>query len=100
MASDPVTIQQVLADAAVPFQADSGSATDQLLMLIDQMQRLKSVQEAATEATLIQTQVVKTTIPASSSATTASSDGGLGGSVLNAIGSGLGLSPLISGILK
>jgi hypothetical protein len=101
MASDPTTIQQVIADAAGPLQsADStNGVTDQLLLLIDQMQRLQTVQEAATEATLSQTQVVKSITPTSSTSSTSTGDS-LGGTVLNSISSGLGLSPLISGILS
>jgi hypothetical protein len=103
MASDTTTIKQVLADAAAPLQtSDSGAAlTFQLQQLVDQMQSLQTVQQAATDATVAQTQIVKTVTPrASSIASGSSSSEGIGSTLLDVLGSGLGLSPLISGILK
>jgi hypothetical protein len=102
MASNPITIQQVLADAALPLQgANSGPAVvDQLGLLIDQMQRLQTIQQAVADATLLQTQVIKTNVPTTSTATKTADGDGIGGTLLNVVGSGLGLSPLISGILR
>jgi hypothetical protein len=93
MATRPESIGAVLAQAAV----DVGGSTlsSQLERLTGQLQVLQTVQQAAQEAVRGNTQAVRET------ASSASSPGrSIGGTILNTLGAGLGLSPLLSGVLK
>lgn len=97
MASNPMTISQVLAQATAPLGGASAiGLVTQMERLTGQLQQLQSVNQAALESTRSNTQAVQwsTAIPSSTSGRSA------GGTILGALGTGLGLSPLLSGVLK
>jgi hypothetical protein len=96
MASDPGTVGDVLAGATVANMSGGESLSDQIAKLAEQLQQLQTASQAATES-----------IQASSRTTTgAGSPGGaspspsIGNTLLGVFGAGLGLSPLISGIVS
>ena len=93
MASDPGTVRDVLTGATGANMSGSASLSDEIAKLAEQLQQLQAASQAATES--IQ----------ASSRTTASggSPGGgslIGNTVLDVFGAGLGLSPLISGLVS
>ena len=90
------TIEQVLARAAAPL-GTGGGLEAQLDRLSGQFQQLQSVNQAALESTRGNTQAVQGSTPVARETSTGRS---VGGTILSALGTGLGLSPLISGVLK
>ena len=98
MASNPITISQVLAQATAPLGGNGADGlVTQMERLTGQLQQLQSVNQAALESTRNNTQAVQ-----GSTAVSSNSSGGnsAGGTILSALGTGLGLSPLLSGVLK
>jgi len=92
-----MTISQVLAQATAPLGGASASGlVTQMERLTGQLQQLQSVNQAALESTRSNTQAVQ-----GSTATASSTSGrSAGGTILSALGTGLGLSPLLSGVLR
>jgi hypothetical protein len=97
--ADIASVEVLLARTASSL---GGSAATSLAQEMDrltgQLGRLQSVNEAALESVRTNTQVVK----ASTTTTSSAKDDGrsVAGTVLSVLGTGLGLSPLISGIAR
>lgn len=90
-------ISGVLAAATASITSSTaGDLTTQLEQLTTQLQQLQTVNQAALESTRGNTQAVEATTPRSSASE--STGRSIGGTLLSVFGSGLGLSPLISGI--
>ncbi len=99
MANPVTSVDQVL--AAATQQVGGTPANDlaaEMQRLTDQLRQLQSVSQSAAEQTKANTQVVQTATQTNSS----SSSGGpsAAGTVLSLFGTGLGLSPLISGLVR
>ena len=91
-------IDRILERASAPLGgATTTGMADQLRRLTGQFRQLQTVQEAVAEALRNAPQRAPEFIQSRSSATGAS---GGGSSVLGFVGAGLGLSPLISGVLR
>lgn len=90
-------VEAVLAAATAPIgNSTAGDLTVQLERLTTQLQQLQTVNQAALESTRNNTQAVQATAPKANS--NESTGRSIGGTLLSIFGSGLGLSPLISGI--
>jgi hypothetical protein len=90
------SIEQVLARATAPLVGSgSNGLVTQIEQLTGQMQLLQSVNQAAVESTRSNTQAVQ-----GSAASSSGSGRSVGGTILSALGTGLGLSPLLSGVLR
>lgn len=96
MAGNRLTLEQVLSQAVGPL-GGSGSLASEMEQLTGQLQRLQSLNEAALESMRTNTQVVQSS---SSSTSSGSGSTSVGGTILSALGMGLGIGPLISGVLK
>lgn len=96
MASNRGSLEQVLVQAVGPLMG-SGSLAGEVDRLTLQLQRLQSVHEAALASERLNTQALQ-------GSTSSQASGNAGKSVastaLSFLGSGLGISPLISGVLK
>lgn len=95
------SVEAVLAAAAAPLgKSTTSDLTSQLDRLTTQLQQLQTVNQAALESTRTNTQAVQATSTATTSSKSNESTGrSIGNTVLSVLGTGLGLSPLISGML-
>jgi hypothetical protein len=97
MANKAVSIEQVLAQATAPLGGTlAGGLATQIEKLTGQLQGLQSVTQAALESNRTNQQGVvgRSETPANGSGRST------GEALFNALGTGLGLSPLLSGVLK
>lgn len=99
MANNRSNSSSVLLDSAQALGGGSGAASEQLSQFVAQLQQLQSVNQAETETVLANTQAVtqNTAQLGTSGPSTASK---VGGAVEDTLGIGLGLSPLITGLLS
>jgi hypothetical protein len=93
MASDPGTVRDVLAGTTGTNMSGNESLSDEIAKLAEQLQQLQAASQAATESMQAS---LRTT------ASGGSPGGGslIGNTVLDVFGAGLGLSPLISGLVS
>ncbi len=96
MAGNRLTMEQVLSQAVSPL-GGTGSLAGEMERLTVQLQRLQSVNEAALESVRTNTQAVQSSGSLTSPGSGATS---IGGTLLSGFGMGLGITPLISGVLK
>jgi hypothetical protein len=90
MASDPGTVSGVLLGAMAGVVSGNNGLTEEIARLADQLQQLQTSSQTATESTQGSTRI----------ASGGSSAGSIGSTLLDVFGTGLGLSPLISGIVS
>ncbi|MEO8100788.1 MAG: hypothetical protein ABI811_24035 [Acidobacteriota bacterium] len=97
MVSDPMTVERVLAEATagLAHTAATGTLAVQMDQLIGQMQFLQTVSQAAGEATRSNTQAV---VSSTSKGGISEGLGSVGKTLFGSLGMGLG--PLISGVLQ
>jgi hypothetical protein len=97
------SVEALLAAAAAPFRGlDTSSLTTQMERLTTQLQQLQTVNQSTLESTRTNAQVVQATSAATrdSKSNSESSVGrSIGNTILSVLGTGLGISPLISGIV-
>jgi len=98
MQGNTSTISDVLNGALAPFGA-AGSG-DQVVSLTQQLALLQTVSQAAIESTKENTKAVETSIAAQSSSGGSSIASTVESTVQGVLGAGLGLSPLITGLLS
>lgn len=96
MAVNRLTLEQVLSQAVSPL-GGTGSLAGELEQLTGQLQRLQRVNEAALESLRTNTQAVRSSSSSPSNGNGATT---LGGTILSGLGMGLGITPLISGVMK
>lgn len=99
MANTRSNSSSVLLDSAQALGGGSSAASEQLSQFVGQLQQLQSVSQAETETVLANTQAVaqNTTQLGMSGPSTANR---VGSTIENTLGIGLGLSPLITGLLS
>jgi hypothetical protein len=96
MASDPGTVRDVLTGATGANMSGSASLSDEIAKLAEQLQQLQAASQAATASI----QASSRTTASGGSPGGASPGPSIGNTLLNVFGAGLGLSPLISGIVS
>jgi hypothetical protein len=99
--ANPVTSVDRVLSAAVQ-QVGGSSASElatEMQRLTEQLRQLQTVSQSAAESTKTNTQVVQTAAQASQS-DSGSTGRSVAGTLLNIFGTGLGLSPLISGVVR
>ena len=95
----PSSSRQVVAGSTQALGSGSSGASEQLSQLAAQLQQLQSVNQTETETVLANTQaVVQNTAQLGSSGPSSASKVGSG--IEDTLGIGLGLSPLITGLLS
>jgi hypothetical protein len=100
MANPVTSVDQVLSAAAQQVGGSSASElAAEMQRLTSQLRQLQTVSQSAAESTRTNTLAVQTASQASSSGSS-SSGGSVAGTVLSVLGTGLGLSPLISGVAR
>jgi hypothetical protein len=100
MANPVTSVDQVLSAAAQQVGGSSaGELAAEMQRLTAQLRQLQTVSQSAAESTRTNTQAVQASTQ-SSSTETKSSGSSVAATVLSAVGTGLGLSPLISGVLR
>ncbi len=98
IADEVGSVEAVLAAATAPLGGSAtGDLSVQMERLTTQLQQLQTVNQAALESTRTNTQAVQATTTSSKSS--GSSGSSIANTVLSVLGTGLGLSPLISGIV-
>ena len=99
MANNKTNSAGILLDSAQAVGGGSSSASEQLSQLVEQLQQLQSVNQTETETVLANTEAVtqNTAQLGTSGPSTASK---VGSAVQDTLGIGLGLSPLITGLLS
>jgi len=96
MASDRGTVRDVLTGAMVANISGDVSMSDEIAKLAEQVQQLQSANQAASESI----QGSSRTMAREGSSSGSSAGSLIGNTVLDAFEAGLGLSPLISGIVS
>jgi hypothetical protein len=94
-------VEAMLTAAIAPLNnTGSKDLATQLDRLTTQLQQLQTVNQAALESTVTNTQAVQATTAATTSSKSNESTGQtIGNTILSVLGTGIGLSPLISGIV-
>ncbi len=104
MASNPVSEVQTVLGTTATSGAPGGSAstsalTEQLTSLTEQLQQLQSINQQQLETEQENTQAL-TANTSSKSSGSGSTAGGVGSAIESVLGFGLGLSPLIAGLVS
>src|SRR6185312_16639290 len=90
MASDPGTVSGVLSGAMAGAISGNNGLGEEIARLADELQQLQTSSQSATESKQAGSQTTSG----------GASSGSIGSALLDVFGTGLGLSPLISGIVS